>query len=142
MLARVGPLRRPAETPESRIADAVAVAGLEAVTENRRRAVLLVLAGDERDASGYDPATVRRFLAAIRVPLIVWCLERPAPGSAAAAWGECADVSVARGLYSAFGKLRQELTTQRIVLVDGRHLPQSIALSPAAKGIELVGFRE
>ncbi len=46
--------------PEAiRIADAVAVAGLEAMTENRRRAVLLVLSGDEtHDASGYRAETV------------------------------------------------------------------------------------
>ena len=62
--------------PQPRIADAVATAGLAAVNENRRRAVLLVLSGKEKDASRYDPATVRRFLAALRVPLYVWSLGR------------------------------------------------------------------
>jgi hypothetical protein len=37
------------------------------------------------------------------------------------------------------GAIREELRSQRIVLVDGRHLPQSIALTPAAAGLELVG---
>src|SRR3954470_8532397 len=74
--------------PDPRIADAVAVAGLEAMTENRRRAVLLLLTGNEaRDASRYDAGRVRRFLAALRVPLHVWTLGPPVPGSLAADWG-------------------------------------------------------
>jgi hypothetical protein len=121
-----------------RIGDAVASAGLAAMNENRRRAVLLVLSGDEQDASRYDPATVRRFLAALRVPLFVWSLGQPRPGSTAAAWG-ARDVSWTQHLYAAAREVRDELDAQRIVMVDGRHLPQSIALSPAARGVELVG---
>jgi hypothetical protein len=135
-------LRRPPSTPSEglRIADAVAVAGQQAMRENRRRAVLLVLSGDEKDASRYDPATVRRYLAALRVPLVVWTLGKPAPGSAAAAWGASEDISVARNLYRTAGELRELLDSQRIVMVDGRILPQSIALSPAAATtLELVG---
>jgi hypothetical protein len=124
---------------QERIADAVAVAGQEATRENRRRAVLLVLSGDEKDTSAYDPATVRRYLAALRVPLVVWTLGRPAHGSAAAAWGPSEDVSVATDLYRAAGELRDLLDSQRIVMVDGRLLPQAIELSPAAAGLELVG---
>ncbi|HEY0511903.1 MAG TPA: hypothetical protein VGH73_08365 [Thermoanaerobaculia bacterium] len=121
-----------------RIADAVASAGLAAVTENRRRAVLLVLSGREQDASRYDPATVRRFLAALRVPLFVWSLGDPEPGSTAAAWG-AEDVTLTRHLYRAVDRIRDELDSQRIVMVDGRRLPQSIALSPAAAGLALAG---
>jgi hypothetical protein len=121
-----------------RIADAVAVAGLQATAQNRRRAVLLVLSGGEQDTSAYDPARVRRFLAALRVPLVVWTLGRPALGSAAA-WGPGEDISVAHNLYRAARELRELLDSQRIVMVDGRHLPQSIALSPKAAGVELVG---
>lgn len=131
-----------AETPSpeaKRIADAVAVAGLEVTTENRRRAVLLVLSGDERDASGYDAAAVRRYLAALRVPLFVWTLGKPAPGSFAASWGPTEDVSAVKNLYHAFEDLRTELRSQRIVLVEGRHLPQSITLTAAAQGVELAG---
>jgi hypothetical protein len=122
-----------------RIADAVAVAGLQAMAQNRRRAVLLVLAGDEKDASRYDPATVRRFLESLRVPLFVWTLGIPAPGSTAAAWGPSEDISVVRNLYRAAAELRERLESQRIVMVDGRLLPQSIVLSPKASGVELVG---
>jgi hypothetical protein len=124
-----------------RIADAVAVAGLEAMTENRRRAILLVLSGYERDQGRLDPATVRRFLATIHVPLFVWALDSPAPGSTAAAWGHAEDVSEAANLVTAVEEIRQELASQRIVMVDGRILPQSIALSPVAVagGLELAG---
>ncbi len=122
-----------------RIADTVAVAGLEAVKENRRRAVLLVLNGNEEDDSGYDPATVQRFLAALRVPLFVWYLEKPAPGSATSAWAGAVDATFVANVVDSVVKIREELRSQRIVLVDGRHLPQSITLTPAAAGLELVG---
>jgi hypothetical protein len=124
---------------ERRIADAVAVAGLEAVKENRRRAVLLVLNGNEEDASHYEPAAVRRFLAALRVPLFVWYLQKPVPGSSTAAWGGAVDATFIANVVESVVEIREELRSQRIVLVDGRHLPQSIALTPAAAGLELVG---
>jgi hypothetical protein len=126
--------------PGKRIADAVAAAGLVAITENRRRAVLLVISGDEEDDSRQDPAAVRKFLEAIRVPLFVWCMKTPAPDSPLAAWGECKDAKITQTLSLAVEEIRRELDSQRIVLVDGRHLPQSITLGPAASGqLELVG---
>jgi hypothetical protein len=121
-----------------RVADAVAAAGLAAMKENRRRAVLLVLGGSEEDASLYDAATIRRFLAALRVPLFVWSLTGSPPGSAAAEW-EAEEVSQTWHVAGAARRVRRELDAQRIVMVDGRHLPQSIALTPAAQGIELSG---
>jgi hypothetical protein len=120
-----------------RIADAVATAALAAVQENRRRAVLLVLSGDEQDESGYDVAAARQLLAALRVPLVVWSLEKPGP--TVAAWGKAVDVSTAINVAEAVKEIREELESQRILMVDGRHLPQSIALGPAAAGLELVG---
>ncbi|HEX4497794.1 MAG TPA: hypothetical protein VIE43_19120 [Thermoanaerobaculia bacterium] len=129
----------PREPPQKlRIADAVATAGLAAVTEDRRRAVLLVLSGHEQDASQYDPASVRHYLATLRVPLFVWSLGAPEPASTASAWG-ATDVSGTQHLYDAARQVRDELDSQRIVMVDGRHLPQSIALSPAAAGLQLAG---
>ena len=147
MLKTLGPTARPgdrrlaAPVPgEPRIADAVAVAGLQATAENRRRAVLLVLSGAEtKDASAYDPIRVRRYLAALRVPLVVWTLEKPAPGSLAEAWGSSENIDLTENLYKAAGELRGLLDSQRIVMVDGRLLPQSITLSPKAAGLDLVG---
>jgi hypothetical protein len=131
------------KAPEERVgsyraADAVAAAGLAAMTQNRRRAVLLVLSGEEEDHSLYDPATVRHFLASLRVPLFVWYLGTPKPGSAAAAWGA---EEMFQTWHAAGGadRIRKELDSQRIVMVDGRYLPQSIALTPKAAGMELVG---
>ncbi|HEX4497793.1 MAG TPA: hypothetical protein VIE43_19115 [Thermoanaerobaculia bacterium] len=133
-------LREPRQGSE-RIADAVAVAGLQAADENDRRAVVLVLGGESQDASRYDVATVRRYLAAIRVPLFVWSLYG-AKTPAAVAWsggeGKAEDVSSLSRLADAVDRLKGELADQRVVWLDGHHLPQSIALSPAATGLELV----
>jgi hypothetical protein len=119
-----------------RIADAVAVAGLQAAAENHRRAVVLVVGSETPDASRYDPVTVRRYLESIRVPLYVWSLYgTDAP--AARAWGQVEDISTLEKLGTAVNRLRADMAAQTIVWVEGRHLPQSITLTPEAKGIEL-----
>ncbi len=123
---------------QRRIADAVAVAGLQATAENHRRAVLLVLGREIADSSRYDPATVRRYLRTIHVPLFVWSLYGPETPSARA-WGGTDDVSSLAKMEQAVNRLRTELDSQRIVWLDGRHLPQEVALGPAAGGVELAG---
>jgi hypothetical protein len=119
-----------------RVADAVAVAGLQATAENYRRAVVLVLGRDVEDASRYDPDTVRKYLASIRVPLFVWSLYGPNT-PAAKRWGGAEDISTVSKMSAAVRKLRSELEAQRIVWLEGRHLPQAIALSPHAQGVDL-----
>jgi hypothetical protein len=131
----------PSKAGEQRIADAVAVAGLQAAAENDRRAVVLVLGGHEQDASRYDPALVRRYLEAVHVPLFVWNLY--GAGSSAArvwteSWGKVEDISTLPKLEAAVARLKSELASQRIVWLDGRHLPQAIALGPEATGVEIV----
>jgi hypothetical protein len=119
---------------KQRLSDAVAVAGLQVLAGNHRRAVVLVVGSEPEDASRYDPATVRRYLEAIRVPLFVWAVEKRAASSPAlAAWGRVEDVSTMARLRSAVGRLRAELESQRIVWVEGTHLPSSIRLAPSAK---------
>ena len=120
-----------------RIADAVAVAGLQAAAANHRRAVVLVLGRDVEDASHYDPTKVRRYLESIHVPLFVWSLYGTETRMAKA-WGPVEDISSVSRLSDAVGRLRTEVDRQRIVWLDGRHLPQSIALTPAAEGVELI----
>jgi hypothetical protein len=121
-----------------RIADSVAVAGLQAAAGNGRRAVILLLSDTETDASRYDAANVRRYLAAIRVPLHVWSLYGPkAPG--VAGWGGAEDISTLQKLYRAFEKVEADLRSQRIAWVEGRHLPQTVTISPGAGGIEPTG---
>jgi hypothetical protein len=129
------------EAGGQRIADAVAVAGLQAAAENDRRAVVLVLGGEAKDVSRYDVSTVRRYLESIRVPLFVWSLYGPAPPGAAA-WTSPAekadDISTLLKLERAVSRLKAELAGQQIVWLDGRHLPQAVALGAEAKGVELV----
>lgn len=120
-----------------RLADAVAVAAVEAVGASRRRAVLLVLGSEVSDSSVLAPANVRGYLEALRVPLFVWSLENPARLPAAAAWGPVEDVSSEDGFEKAFTHLKKTLSSQRIVWIEGRHLPQAISLSPGTREIRL-----
>lgn len=122
-----------------RIADAVAVAGL--ATGNYRRAVVLILGKDAKDTSRYDAAAVRRYLDSIHVPLFVWSLENPKKSPGLAAWGDVEVISTVPRLSKAVAKLRAEMESQRIVWLEGRHLPQSIALTPEAAGVEMLTKR-
>jgi hypothetical protein len=117
-------------------ADAVAVAGLNAFESFARRAVLLVLGRVAEDASTYTPAIVKRYLGLLRVPLFVWSLEDTVPGHSP--WGEVTAVGTRSGLRAAYARLRDALDAQRVLWVEGRYLPQEIALDPGAAGIELV----
>lgn len=119
-----------------RPADAVAVAGLHAMAGGRRRVVVLVLDAQSGDESVYDPVAVRRYLSSIRVPLHVWSLDRDT--SAMKAWGEVEEAWSVAGLELAFRKVADELERQRIVLLEGRHLPQSVRLSAKAQNVEIV----
>ena len=123
------------ESQEQRLADAVAVAGLVARTRNRRRAVVLVTAADAPDQSLYDPDEVRRFLADLGVPLFVWSVD---PRAAGGAWGEATDVSSLLRLERATRELSRLLDRQRILWVEGRHLPQEITLAPGVEAMRLV----
>jgi hypothetical protein len=130
----------PQESPKSapHLAEAVAVAGVRALGDQHRRAVVLLLSGHSVEASRYDPETVRHYLAALQVPLYVWSLAPPPYPPGIAAWGEVDDASTLPSLRRAYSRLSADLKAQRIVWLDGRHLPQAIALSPRApKGIEL-----
>lgn len=126
------------EPEDQRLADSVAVAGVQALAGSRPRAVVLILGANPEDASLCDPARVRQYLASIRVPLFVWAIEKGAADSPAlAAWGKVEDASTLTRLRSAVARLRDELESQRIVWVEGTHLPQSIALAAGAEGLEL-----
>ncbi|HVE69920.1 MAG TPA: hypothetical protein VNI54_01025 [Thermoanaerobaculia bacterium] len=93
-----------------RFADAVAVAGTEALREPRRRAVILMLNGEE-DQSRYKPETVRGYLERIGVPLYVWSLAGPVRGKA---WGEVTDVSTNERLFEAVRRLEKDLQPLRV----------------------------
>lgn len=135
LLARV--LHQPRGEAPPRLADAAAMAALQAYAGGHRRAVLVVLApAGGADRSQYSAAAVRRYCAALHVPLFVWSPGPPAAASRAA-WGEVADVS-GSGLNAAFRTLRRALDAQRILLVEGQPLPQAVALAGgAAKTVSL-----
>ena len=134
-------LMTPKDADRGRIADAVAVAGLQAATGNYRRAVVLVLGADAKDTSRYDAAAIRRYLDAIHVPLFVWSLENPKKNPGLAVWGDVQVISSIPRLSKAVSDLRTELSRQRIVWLEGRHLPQSVALTPEARNVELLTKR-
>jgi hypothetical protein len=114
------------------LAAAVAVAGVRALGNQAPRAVVLLLDQNAVAPDLYDPAAVRGYLAAIGVPLFVWSLE--GRGHNQTAWGEVDDVSTSLGLRRAYSRLEREVERQQIVWLQGRHLPQSIALTPAGSG--------
>jgi hypothetical protein len=130
LLARLSNRNERIGAPQ-KLTDAVAVAGLQACATGRPRAVLLVVAPGAKDVSRYAPAAVRRYLAALHVPLFVWSADVP-DRQLKAAWGTVEEFTTRDGLDRGFRALARELETQRIVWVEGRHLPQSIALAPAA----------
>jgi hypothetical protein len=98
------------------LADALAVSGLRAIAESRRRAVILIL-GKRRDSSINDPRAVRRYLADIGVPMFVWSVIGPRT-DLTDVWGEVEDVSSLNGLRAAADKLRANLAAQRVAWVD------------------------
>ncbi len=120
----------------TRLADAVAVAGLLAAGRDRRRAVLLLADGRGEDASQISPASARRYLESLRVPFFAWAPDA-ADLLAERGWGPVETVGSLRALEDVYRDLDRALDGQRIVWLDGMHLPQDIALSALAEGIEL-----
>jgi hypothetical protein len=135
LLARLRPPGRPGE-PQN-LADAVAVAGLNAAGRSRRRAVVLLLGPEPTDASELKPAEARGYLRSLRVPLRVWTMD-PREVEAASGWEPTTLVSDPAALEQAVRELAESLDRQRIVWVRGTYLPQEIALSPQAAGIRLL----
>jgi hypothetical protein len=129
--------RRPALQPlkDQLLAEAVAVAGISAAMQNRRRAVVLIVGAEASDASQLTPTQVRGYLSSLRVPLAVWTTAEDLENDPG--WGTVTSISSLGRLDKAFDRVKRDLDRQRIVWLEGIHLPQSISLSPAAKGIRL-----
>lgn len=124
--------------PGQRFSDAVAVAALQALQNCTRRAVLLVLGSEASDGSRFSPLQVRQYLREVRVPLFVWTLGKSSSGVPAEGWGETEDVSNPASFAEAVRKLRDDLASQSIVWVAGRHLPRDITLTPEAGDLSIV----
>ncbi|HNX51515.1 MAG TPA: hypothetical protein PLS53_05215 [Thermoanaerobaculaceae bacterium] len=121
------------------LSGAVALAGLRAMATNQRRAVLLI-AGE--GALQVEPGSVRRtreFLASIGVPLEVWTPVPKGQWPEMSPWGELVDVSTSGGLFAADIALKKLLRRQRIVWLDGDHLPQDIELAPGLDDLRIAG---
>ncbi len=124
-------------------ADSVALAGLEAQASNRRRAVVLLLGEPRADGSLFEPAAVRSFLQLLQVPLQVWSTVGK---GAHPEWGEAIHLPVdpdslhdTGPLRTAMRGLRRALDDQRIVWLEGQHLPQSVSVVPGPAEIFLAG---
>lgn len=96
-------------------ADAVGVAGLNAITGAHRRAVVLVLSRHD-DTSSHAPDAVRNYLRSIGVPLFVWSPTGTHP-ELRNTWGEIDDISTMPKLKAAADRLRAELASQRVAWV-------------------------
>ncbi len=119
-----------------RLADAVAVAGLAAGEQERRRAVVLLLGPDAEDGSLLTPEEAASFLAHLRVPLLVWSIGRTVSPEARR-WPAGPTIQTARQFDSAVAVLLESLSRQRIAWVEGTWLPQTVVPAAFAAGIRL-----
>ncbi len=118
------------------MSDAVAMAGLRSAEGNGRRAVILLLGEEREDGSRFSVAASRRYLSDLGVPFFVWDLS-PQTADVPPGWGDSRQVDNVDDLVRAVRRVRYQLDEQRIVWINGRHLPQEIELSEKAKGIRL-----
>ncbi len=126
-----------------RLADAVASAASELHGIGRRRALVVMAAEPRKDEGMFTSAQVRGYLHSLQVPLLIWSTSSSDlhpdwgrvrhvgfdPRSERRAWPDDFDEAAA--------ELKRSLKRQRIVWLEGRHLPQSISLGRAARGIRM-----
>lgn len=138
----------PEESENRRVTDALAVAGIEAATGGRPRAVILVLGHETTDRSAYQVAEVHQFLRDLRVPLAVWWTGRPSavtvsegrrPVRVDTAWGKATDISSFTRIEQAVVELRKNLDRQSTVWIQGSHLPHRITLTQKAAKADFAG---
>lgn len=113
------PLRPVEPGSQRRFADAVAVAGLRAVTDGRRRAIVLIVDCTfdlRKDRSLAKPEAVRHYLESMGVPLFVWSVNGPRP-DLEPAWGDIEDIGTPRQFQMAVQRLRASLAAQHIAWV-------------------------
>jgi hypothetical protein len=118
------------EGRHERLTEAVAVAGLQAAGSNRPRAVLLV-AGErfvEGAQPGFEPAAIREYLAALRVPFFYWRLDEGAD-TTPDPWGLPRIVRDRYDLQRAVAEMLVELRPQFLAWLDGQHMPQDVSMA-------------
>jgi len=118
---------------DERLAEAVSVGGLRAAASNRVRALVLVRSTEAAPAPAHsiDPAEVRAFLAALRVPLHYWRVG-PAKETTSDPWGEGTLLRGWGGVHIAVNDLMEALRPQFLVWIEGLHKPGDVTLAPEA----------
>jgi hypothetical protein len=129
-------LIRPNPDVEPRLTSAVAVAGLAAYGGRNRRAVVFIPPSNFETDDALAAGQARRYLERLGVPLYVWDPESK-PDPELEAWGTVRSVGSMKKLAAAFEELTADLDRQWIVWLDGRHLPQDVALAPGVEGFSL-----
>ncbi len=126
-----------------RLADAVALAASELHGVARRRAIVVMLAQPRQDEGMFTSSQARGYLRSLQVPLLIWSTHS---SDLHPDWGRVRHVGFEprseRRTWSgdfddAAKNLKRLLKAQRIVWLEGRHLPQSISLGQAARGLRL-----
>ncbi len=115
------------------LADAVAVAGMNAVRHNRRRAVLVVISGQDSEDGQLDAAQARHYLRSINAPLFVWSVgsaQEAGRSDGGQDWGEIVSVSSVSRMRKAGRDLSRQLARQRLVWVES---------GMRARDLEIVG---
>jgi hypothetical protein len=115
------PLRQIDPNNHRHFADAVAVAGINAITGAHRRAVVLVVdcsftLSRDVDDSTAQPAAVRHYLDSVGVPLFVWSVSGPRP-DLESSWGDVDDISTPAQFHAAVERLRASLASQHVAWI-------------------------
>ena len=121
---------------QQRISDALAVAALAAADGERRRAVVLLLGPEAADASLFAPSEATAYLGHLRVPLLIWTVGAKSPQKETP-WGSATPITTARQFDAAVASLFEKLSRQRIVWVEGTHLPQDVLAGALATGVRM-----
>lgn len=120
------------------LADSAAMAGRWLASSDQGRAVIVIIDRRPEDASQFSAEQVRRYLAAVGVPLEVWCPDTKKIKKSD--WGEMIRVSKLRQLDGTVKELNERLARQQLVWLEGAHLPQDIELGPQARAdVVIVG---
>lgn len=107
---------------------AVAVAGLRAIDGRRPRAVVFVMSDATKDSSDFTAEQAREYLDSIGVPLYVWSLgELDDLGG----WGTVSDIGSPVGFRKAFEEMMADVDSQRIVWIEGDHMPLDVRSTSA-----------
>jgi len=120
---------------DQQIADAVAVAGLQAAGSGRPRVVVLVIGDKSPDASLFGIESTKRFLQALNVPLVVW-VTHP---SVAERWGSGTLIKSPNQFSRASRDVIEMLEQQRVIWLEGLFLPGDVTLKPERSGIRIAG---